>query len=89
MKGLKYKFEIEDIQIFKNAFGVMHKIFSNYVEKWKSYAKQRWYEKKLKMHAVSMTHTAYRPYLGEFEAEYKKAFARESGAQGVSWHCPF
>jgi hypothetical protein len=39
-------------------------------------------------------------YLGEFEAEFKKASARESGAQGVlfdeknrgseiSWHCPF
>jgi hypothetical protein len=24
-----------------------------------------------------------RSYLGEFEAEFKKAFARESGAQGV------
>jgi hypothetical protein len=41
-----------------------------------------------------------RSYLGEFEAEFKKALARESGAQGVlfdeknrrskiSWHCPF
>jgi hypothetical protein len=41
-----------------------------------------------------------RSYLGEFEAEFKKALARESGAQGVLfdeknkrpkilWHCPF
>jgi hypothetical protein len=39
-------------------------------------------------------------YLGEFEADFKKDLARESGAQGVffdeknrrskiSWHCPF
>jgi hypothetical protein len=27
--------------------------------------------------------TENRSYLGEFEAEFKKAFARESGAQGV------
>jgi hypothetical protein len=41
-----------------------------------------------------------RSYFGEFEAEFKKAIGRESGAQGVlfdeknrrskiSWHCPF
>jgi hypothetical protein len=41
-----------------------------------------------------------RSYLGEFEAEFKKTSAHESGAQGVlfdektrrskiSWHCPF
>jgi hypothetical protein len=41
-----------------------------------------------------------RSYLGEFEEEFKKALACESGAQGVlfdektrgskiSWHCPF
>jgi hypothetical protein len=41
-----------------------------------------------------------RSYLGEFEAEFKKALARESWEQGVlfneknrrskiSWHCPF
>jgi hypothetical protein len=47
------------------------------------------------MHAVSLTphpHAKYdttiftfvnRSYLGEFEAEFKKALARESGAQGV------
>jgi hypothetical protein len=27
-----------------------------------------------------------RSYLGEFEAEFKKAFARESGNQGVLFH---
>jgi hypothetical protein len=36
------------------------KNFSNNFEKWKSYAKQRWYAKKLKMHAVSLTpHAKY------------------------------
>jgi hypothetical protein len=47
------------------------------------------------MHAVSLTpHAKYdtactifacenRSYLGEFESEFKKALARESGAQGV------
>jgi hypothetical protein len=41
------------------------------------------------MHAVSLTpHARFfsfenRSYLGEFEAEFKNALARESGAQGV------
>jgi hypothetical protein len=40
------------------------------------------------MHAVSLTpHARFlrsnRSYLGEFEAEFNKALARESGAQGV------
>jgi hypothetical protein len=41
--------------------------------------------KKLKMHAVSLTHRMNEnwSYLGEFEAEFKKVLARESGAQGV------
>jgi hypothetical protein len=34
------------------------------------------------MHAVSLTPHA-RSYLGEFKAEFKKALACESGAQGV------
>jgi hypothetical protein len=66
-----------------------HKKFSNNFEKWKSYAKQRWYAKKIKnacgLNDTGCTIFAFenRSYLGESEAEFKKALARESGAQGV------
>jgi hypothetical protein len=74
---------------FVNACGIIDTActnkFSNNFEKLKSHAR---------VHAVSMTpHAKYdtackvafenRAYLGEFEAEFKKALARESGAQGV------
>jgi hypothetical protein len=47
-----------------------------------------------------MHYFCVRSYLGEFEAEFKKPLARESGAQGVlfdeknreskiSWHCHY
>jgi hypothetical protein len=44
----------------------------------KSYAKWQCYAKKFKIFAFEN-----RSYLGELEAEFKKALARESGAQGV------
>jgi hypothetical protein len=53
----------------------MHKKFSNNFEKLKSYAKQRWYAKKLKMHAVSLTlHAKYDTACtidGRFEQPWK------------------
>jgi hypothetical protein len=55
----------------------------------KSYAKQRWYAKKIK-NVCGVNDTAYtifvfenRSYLGEFDAEFKKALAHVSGAQEV------
>jgi hypothetical protein len=68
---------------------VCTKNFSNNFEKWKSYAKQGWYAEKIK-NACGVNETACmifafenRSYLGEFQAEFKKALARESEAQGV------
>jgi hypothetical protein len=40
----------------------------------------------MRCHACTIFAFENRPYLGELEAEFKKALARESGAQGVLFY---